>query len=181
MIEKIIEWSANSKFFIYLGIVVIVAAGLWALKNTPLDAIPDLSDVQVIVFSDWSGRSPDLVEDQVTYPIVTALISAPHVKLVRGYSFFGLSFVYVIFEDSRNVVKIVGKIFRASPNPLPIGVIAGRKLREQKKLPEAKSILKSVLKISDSCIQALNELSKVYYELGDHDAALNVLRQSRQR
>jgi Cu(I)/Ag(I) efflux system membrane protein CusA/SilA len=99
MIEKIIEWSAKNKFFIFLGVFFAVAAGIWALKNTPLDAIPDLSDVQVIVFSDWPGRSPDLVEDQVTYPIVTALISAPHVKVVRGYSFFGLSFVYVIFED----------------------------------------------------------------------------------
>jgi Cu(I)/Ag(I) efflux system membrane protein CusA/SilA len=99
MIDRIIEWSARNKFFIFLGVFFAVAAGIWALKNTPLDAIPDLSDVQVIVFSDWPGRSPDLVEDQVTYPIVTALISAPHVKVVRGYSFFGLSFVYVIFED----------------------------------------------------------------------------------
>jgi len=103
MIEKIIEWSARNKFFIYLGVVFAVAAGLWALMNTPLDAIPDLSDVQVIVFTDWPGRSPDLVEDQVTYPIVTALLSAPHVSLVRGYSFFGLSFVYVIFEDGTDL------------------------------------------------------------------------------
>ena len=99
MIEKIIEWSAKNKFFILLGVFFAVAWGAWTLRNTPLDAIPDLSDVQVIVFGEWSGRSPDLVEDQVTYPIVTALISAPHVKVVRGYSFFGLSFVYVIFED----------------------------------------------------------------------------------
>lgn len=80
-----------------------VAAGLWALKNTPVDAIPDLSDIQVIVFTDWPGRSPDLVEDQVTYTIVTALISAPHVKVVRGYSYFGVSFVYVIFEDGTDL------------------------------------------------------------------------------
>ncbi|MHB8500251.1 MAG: efflux RND transporter permease subunit [Candidatus Acidiferrales bacterium] len=102
-IEKIIEWSARNKFFIFLGVFFTVAAGLWALKNTPLDAIPDLSDVQVIVFTDWPGRSPDLVEDQITYTIVTALISAPHVKVVRGYSFFGLSFVYVIFEDGTDL------------------------------------------------------------------------------
>ena len=125
MIEQIIEWSAKSKFFIYLGVVVVVAAGLWALKNTPLDAIPDLSDVQVIVFSDWSGRSPDLVEDQVTYPIVTALISAPHVKLVRGYSFFGLSFVYVIFEDGTDLYwarsRVVEYMQGVSGN-LPTGV-----------------------------------------------------------
>ena len=103
MIEKVIAWSAKNKFFIFLAVFFAVAAGLWALKNTPLDAIPDLSDVQVIVFSEWQGRSPDLVEDQVTYPIVTALISAPHVKVVRGYSFFGLSFVYVIFEDGTDL------------------------------------------------------------------------------
>jgi Cu(I)/Ag(I) efflux system membrane protein CusA/SilA len=103
MIEKIIEWSSNNKFFVYLAVFFGVAAGMWALKNTPLDAIPDLSDVQVIVFTNWPGRSPDLIEDQVTYPIVTALISAPHVKVVRGYSFFGLSFVYVIFEDGTDL------------------------------------------------------------------------------
>ena len=103
MIEKVIEWSAKNKFYIFLGVFFAVAAGLWALKNTPLDAIPDLSDVQVIVFARWQGRSPDLVEDQVTYPIVTALISAPHVKVVRGYSFFGLSFVYVIFQDGTDL------------------------------------------------------------------------------
>lgn len=103
MIEKVIEWSGRNKFFIFLGVFFIVAAGLWAVKNTPLDAIPDLSDIQVIVFTDWPGRSPDLVEDQVTYTIVTALISAPHVKVVRGYSFFGVSFVYVIFEDGTDL------------------------------------------------------------------------------
>lgn len=103
MIEKIIDWSARNKFFIFLWVFFTVAAGLWALKNTPLDAIPDLSDIQVIVFTDWPGRSPDLVEDQVTYTIVTALISAPHVKVVRGYSFFGVSFVYVIFEDGTDL------------------------------------------------------------------------------
>jgi len=103
MIEKIIEWSARNKFFIFLGVFFAVAWGVWALAHTPLDAIPDLSDVQVIVFSKWQGRDPQLVEDQVTYPIVTALISAPDVKVVRGYSFFGLSFVYVIFKDGTDM------------------------------------------------------------------------------
>jgi len=125
MIEKIIEWSAGNKFFVYLTVFFGVAAGIWALKNTPLDAIPDLSDVQVIVFTDWPGRSPDLVEDQVTYPIVTALISAPHVKVVRGYSFFGLSFVYVIFEDGTDLYwarsRVVEYMQGLSAN-LPTGV-----------------------------------------------------------
>ena len=103
MIEKVIAWSANNKFMVYLATFFAIAWGVWAAYHTPLDAIPDLSDVQVIVFSEWQGRSPDLVEDQVTYPIVTSLLSAPHVKVVRGYSFFGLSFVYVIFEDGTDI------------------------------------------------------------------------------
>lgn len=103
MIERIIEWSNRNKFFIFLGLFFVVGWGIVAMKNTPLDAIPDLSDTQVIVFTQWQGRSPDLIEDQVTYPIVTALISAPDVKVVRGYSFFGLSFVYVIFKDGTNL------------------------------------------------------------------------------
>jgi Cu(I)/Ag(I) efflux system membrane protein CusA/SilA len=103
MIEKIIDWSARNKFFIFLGVFFAVAWGIWALMNTPLDAIPDLSDRQVIIFSEWQGRNPQLVEDQVTYPIVTALLSAPHVQVVRGYSFFGLSFVYVIFDDKTDL------------------------------------------------------------------------------
>jgi Cu(I)/Ag(I) efflux system membrane protein CusA/SilA len=125
MIEKIIEWSAKNKFFVYLAVFFGVVAGIWALKNTALDAIPDLSDVQVIVFTNWPGRSPDLVEDQVTYPIVTSLISAPHVKVVRGYSFFGLSFVYVIFEDGTDLYwarsRVVEYMQGLSAN-LPTGV-----------------------------------------------------------
>ena len=103
MIERIIEWSAAHRFLVMLGTLFAIAGGTYALINIPLDAIPDLSDVQVIVFTEWAGRSPDLVEDQITYPIVTSLISAPQVKVVRGYSFFGLSFVYAIFEDGTDM------------------------------------------------------------------------------
>ena len=103
MIEKIIQWSADNKFLVYLATFFAIAWGVWALQRTPLDAIPDLSDVQVIVYTEWSERSPTLVEDQVTYPIVTALLSAPKAKVVRGYSFFGYSFVYVIFEDGTDI------------------------------------------------------------------------------
>ncbi len=103
MIEKIIEWSARNKFFIFLGVFFAIAWGIWAMMHTPLDAIPDLSDRQVIVFTEWQGRNPQLVEDQVTYPIVTSLINAPHVQVVRGYSFFGLSFVYIIFDDQTDL------------------------------------------------------------------------------
>lgn len=103
IIERIIEWSARNKFMVFLLVGALFAGGLYSMKRTPLDAIPDLSDVQVIVYTAWEGRSPDIVEDQVTYPIVTKLIAAPHVKVVRGFSFFGYSFVYVIFDDGTDI------------------------------------------------------------------------------
>ncbi len=103
MIEKIIEFSARNRFLTITFVAFITIWGIWSMKNTPVDAIPDLSDVQVIVFTEWQGRSPDLVEDQITYPIVTTMLSAPNVKFVRGQSFFGLSFVYVIFEDGTDM------------------------------------------------------------------------------
>jgi Cu(I)/Ag(I) efflux system membrane protein CusA/SilA len=99
VIEKLIAFSARNTFIVVLLIVGIVGGGIWAIRATPIDAIPDLSDVQVIVSANWEGRSPTLVEDQVVYPIVTALISAPKVKVVRGFSYFDVGFVYVIFED----------------------------------------------------------------------------------
>jgi Cu(I)/Ag(I) efflux system membrane protein CusA/SilA len=103
MIGKIIELSARSKFLVILFVGFATAWGVWAIFNVPLDAIPDLSDVQVIIFTEWMGRSPDLVEDQITYPIVTSMLGAPKTKVVRGYSFFGLSFVSVIFEDGTDM------------------------------------------------------------------------------
>ena len=103
MIEKLIAFSARNAFIVILLMVGIVGAGTWALRSTPIDAIPDLSDVQVIITANWEGRSPTLIEDQVTYPIVTALISAPNVKVVRGFSYFDVSFVYVIFQDGTDL------------------------------------------------------------------------------
>jgi len=103
LIERIINASARNKFLVIILMLFAVAGGVWALLRTPLDAIPDLSDVQVIVYTDWDGRSPDLVEDQITYPISTKFIAAPHVKFVRGESMFGKSFVYVIFEDGTDI------------------------------------------------------------------------------
>ena len=103
MIEKIIEYSARNKFVVLLIVAFLVAWGVWVMRVMPLDAIPDLSDVQVIIFTEWPGRAPQLVEDQVTYPIVTTMLGAPKVKTVRGYSFFGLSFIYVIFEDGTDM------------------------------------------------------------------------------
>ncbi|MDX1402854.1 MAG: efflux RND transporter permease subunit, partial [Kiloniellales bacterium] len=96
MINRIIAWCSHNRFFTYLFTAIAILWSLYAVRHIPLDAIPDLSDVQVIVFTEWPGRSPDLVEDQITYPIVTSMLAAPQVKVVRGYSFFGLSFVYII-------------------------------------------------------------------------------------
>ena len=103
LIARIIAASAARPF---LTLILVGLMGLWgwfSLLNAPLDAIPDLSDTQVIVFTEWTGRSPDLVEQQITFPISSSLLAAPRVKFVRGQSFFGLSFVYVIFEDGTDM------------------------------------------------------------------------------
>jgi Cu(I)/Ag(I) efflux system membrane protein CusA/SilA len=102
MIERIIEFSARNKFLVLILTVVAVAAAVHWMRQMPLDAIPDLSDTQVIIYSRWD-RSPDIVEDQVTYPIVTAMLGAPKVKAIRGFSDFGYSYVYVIFEDGTDI------------------------------------------------------------------------------
>lgn len=103
MIEKIIELSVRHRWVVFLIILLMAAWSLDSMRKTPLDAIPDLSDPQVIVFTDWMGRSPDLVEDQITYPLVRALQSTPNVRTVRGYSMFGMSFIYVIFNDDVDI------------------------------------------------------------------------------
>jgi Cu(I)/Ag(I) efflux system membrane protein CusA/SilA len=102
MIHAIIEFSARNRFIVFLLVSVAVVAGVWSMKTIPLDAIPDLSDTQVIVYSRWD-RSPDIVEDQVTYPLVTAMLGAPKVKAVRGYSDFGYSYVYIVFEEGTDI------------------------------------------------------------------------------
>lgn len=99
MIARLIDWSARNLVLILVGTAFAVAAGIYAVRTLPLDAIPDLSDVQVIVYTDYPGQAPQVVEDQVTYPLTTAMLTVPKSKVVRGFSFFGASFVYVIFED----------------------------------------------------------------------------------
>jgi copper/silver efflux system protein len=103
LIERVIERSARNKFLIFIFTIFALAGGIYGLLHTPLDAIPDLSDVQVIVYTEWEGRSPDLIEDQITYPISTVFIAAPKVKFVRGESMFGKSFIYVIFQDGTDI------------------------------------------------------------------------------
>ena len=99
MIARIIAWSARNLLLVLLGTGFAAAAGLYALLHLPLDAIPDLSDTQVIVYTEYPGQAPQVIEDQVTYPLTTALLAVPRSKVVRGFSFFGVSFVYVVFED----------------------------------------------------------------------------------
>ena len=103
MIEKIIAASVRNKMLVIIMTAAVVVAGVWAMLNIPLDAIPDLSDVQVIIFTSYPGQAPQVVEDQVTYPLTTKMLAVPFAKVVRGYSFFGLSFVYVIFEDGTDL------------------------------------------------------------------------------
>jgi Cu(I)/Ag(I) efflux system membrane protein CusA/SilA len=102
MINHIIEFSARNRFIVFLFVAAAVVGGWWSLERIPLDAIPDLSDTQVIVYSRWD-RSPDIMEDQVTYPIVSAMLGAPKVKDVRGFSDFGYSYVYIIFDEGTDI------------------------------------------------------------------------------
>jgi Cu(I)/Ag(I) efflux system membrane protein CusA/SilA len=103
MLARIIEWSVRNVFLVLLTTLFIVGAGIYAVFKTPLDAIPDLSDVQVIIYTEYPGQAPQVVEDQVTYPLSTAMLAVPKSKVVRGLSVFGASFIYVIFEDGTDI------------------------------------------------------------------------------
>ena len=103
MIESVIRWSVSNRFLVLLATAILVGGGLFSLKNTPVDAIPDLSDVQVIIKTSYPGQAPQVVEDQITYPLTTAMLSVPGAETVRGYSFFGDSYVYVIFDEDTDL------------------------------------------------------------------------------
>ncbi|MCA1732796.1 MAG: efflux RND transporter permease subunit, partial [Acidobacteria bacterium] len=103
MLNRIIEWSLRNQFLMVVALLMSVAGGVWAISGMRLDAIPDLSDVQVIIYTEFPGQAPRVIEDQVTYPITTKMLAVPYAKVVRGYSFFGYSFVYVIFEDGTDL------------------------------------------------------------------------------
>ncbi len=125
MLGRLVEWSVRNVFLVLLMALAIVAGGIYALMNTPLDAQPDLSDVQVIVFTEYPGQAPQVVEDQVTYPLTSALLATPKSKDVRGFSFFGASFIYVIFEEGTDLYwarsRVLENLNVASKN-LPAGV-----------------------------------------------------------
>ena len=125
MIARLIGWSARNLMLVLIGTVFAIAAGLYALRTLPLDAIPDLSDVQVIVYTEYPGQAPQVVEDQVTYPLTTAMLTVPRSKVVRGFSFFGVSFVYVIFEDGTDPYWARSRVLEylnAAARRLPTGV-----------------------------------------------------------
>ena len=103
MISRVIEWCARNRFLVFAGVLFLLLAGIWSLQRVPLDALPDISDVQVIVHTPWPGRPPNIIEDQVTYPIVTTLLAAPHVKAVRAQTMFGDSYVFVVFQDGTDL------------------------------------------------------------------------------
>lgn len=126
MIESVIRWSVNNRFLVLLSAIMLSISGIWAVKNTPVDAIPDLSDVQVIVKVSYPGQSPQMVEDQVTFPLTSALMSVPGAQTVRGYSFFGDAYVYVIFDDDTDMYWARSRVLEylsQAASQLPEGVI----------------------------------------------------------
>ncbi|ULJ73664.1 efflux RND transporter permease subunit [Rhizobium gallicum] len=125
MISRVIAWSAHNLILIFVGAALAVAGGVYALRSLPLDAIPDLSDIQVIVYTEYPGQAPQVVEDQVTYPLTTSMLTVPKSKVVRGFSFFGVSFVYVIFEDGTDPYWARSRVLEylnAASSRLPQGV-----------------------------------------------------------
>ena len=125
MITRLIEASARNPILVLLCVLLLAAWGVWAVFSVPLDAIPDLSDIQVIIYTEWPGRSPTLIEDQVTYPIVTSLLAGPQVKRVRGVSEYGVSYVYVIFQDRTDLYWARSRVLeylQKLTGKLPVGV-----------------------------------------------------------
>ncbi|MCF5847326.1 efflux RND transporter permease subunit, partial [Aeromonas veronii] len=120
MIPSIIRWSIGNRFLVLLLTVMLTAWGLWSVKQTPVDALPDLSDVQVIIKTSYPGQAPQVVEDQVTYPLTTAMLAVPGATTVRGYSFFGDSFVYVLFDDNTDLywarARVLEYLSQVAPN-----------------------------------------------------------------
>src|SRR5216117_2815550 len=125
MIAAVIRWSARNVFLIGLATMFVTLAGIYAVSRVPLDAIPDLSDVQVIIYTEFPGQAPQVVEDQVTYPLTTAMLTVPKSRVVRGFSFFGVSFVYVIFEDGTDLYWARSRVLEylsSATRRLPAGV-----------------------------------------------------------
>src|SRR5678815_3810368 len=125
MLNRVMEWSVRNKLVVALFTIAAILGGVWAVSQTPLEALPDLSDVQVIVQADYNEQAPRIVEDQVTYPVAAEMLKVPGARTVRGYSFFGVSFVYVIFADGTDIYwarsRVLEYLNRITPG-LPEGV-----------------------------------------------------------
>ena len=178
IIAKIIEWSINNKILVIILTAALIFGGIWAIENTAVDAIPDLSDVQVIIFTKYPGQGPQIVEDQVTYPLTSKMLSVPYAKDVRGYSFFGFSMVYIIFEDGTDLYWARSRVLeylssmRSSlpegvspelgPDATGLGWVYEYALKSKKRsLQELRSIQDWFLKYELSAIPGVSEVASV--------------------
>ncbi len=178
LIAKIIEWSINNKFMVIILTLAMIAGGLYALKNIPLDAQPDLSDVQVIIFTEYPGQGPQIVEDQVTYPMTTKMLSVPFASTVRGYSFFGFSMVYIIFEDGTDIYWARSRVLEylsslqkdlpdgvsptLGPDATGLGWVYQYVLQSEKRdLQELRSIQDWFLRYELSALQGVSEVASI--------------------
>ena len=178
LIAKLIEWSINNKFLVIIFTLALIGAGIWAVMNTKVDAIPDLSDVQVIITTDYPGQGPRIVEEQVTYPLTTKMLSVPYAKDVRGYSMFGYSMVYIIFEDGTDIYWARSRVLeylnglqstlpagvnpQLGPDATGLGWVYQYTLNSDKKdLQELRSIQDFFLKYELSSIQGVAEVASI--------------------
>jgi Cu(I)/Ag(I) efflux system membrane protein CusA/SilA len=178
LIAKLIEWSINNKFLVILFTVALIGLGIWALTTTKVDAIPDLSDVQVIIITEYSGQGPQIVEDQVTYPLTTNMLSVPYAKDVRGYSMFGYSMVYIIFEDGTDIYWARSRVLeylngmqgtlpagvspQLGPDATGLGWVYQYALNSDKRdLQQLRSIQDYFLKYELSSIQGVAEVASI--------------------
>ena len=178
LIAKLIEWSINNKFLVIIFTVALIALGMWALTTTKVDAIPDLSDVQVIIITEYPGQGPRIVEDQVTYPLTTKMLSVPYAKDVRGYSMFGYSMVYIIFEDGTDIYWARSRVLeylnglqgtlpagvnpQLGPDATGLGWVFQYVLNSDKRdLQELRSIQDFFLKYELSSIQGVAEVASI--------------------
>jgi Cu(I)/Ag(I) efflux system membrane protein CusA/SilA len=178
LIAKIIEWSTNNKFMVIILTIAMVAGGLYALKNIPLDAQPDLSDVQVIIYTEYAGQGPKIVEEQVTYPLTTKMLSVPFAQTVRGYSFFGFSMVYIIFEDGTDIYWARSRVLEylsslqkdlpagvaptLGPDATALGWVYQYVLKSDKRdLQELRSILDWFLRYELSALPGVSEVASI--------------------
>jgi len=178
MLAKIIEWSVNNRFIVIVLLLFALAAGFYSLTTSPVDAIPDLSDVQVIVYTEYPGQSPTVVQDQVTYPLTSSLISLPDTKIVRGYSYFGFSLVYIIFKDGTDLYWARSRVLEylnyvsnrlpsgvtpsLGPDATPVGWVYQYALKSNKRsLGDLRSIQDYYLKYGLSTVPGVSEVASV--------------------